>query len=446
MSARDLNNRNLRNSRKTLRQPRSYRSALTGVPNADSEGVNQVRNTQVAARRASDEGLQEWKKNQTWNAGVQEAKRTQDAARTRSDEYLKESNARELANRRQTYHRRRLFDTDVPISESRKRDLVKCITKTAIRDRINYGLEDVTFSSPLGPKQLGRLREFLADRHDVDDVETLKTHAALSGASEVLCRWPRPKEIARLAKMMDPAADTTYYTGLLFLRADDSSAIGSLVGPKGRNLNQLTKRYGLLYIWVSSPTQNRRWKRHNNAQAVTAVKHSGETDGEDLSKFYAVLVYGTDQKYVNETVREIKTRVKHLEGVQVAGKYAYLVNRKLEYGENMGADDVPGGANRKVEKISLMNPKADEYVPVPQQVLNEYGIPSYLKDDGFYDNFTTTTKNPLFGNNSRTRNNDNPLYAEENNDDRGLYSGGNGRSRRGTKSTMNNKTSAPRKR
>ena len=70
-----------------------------------------------------------------------------------------------------------------------------------------------------------------------------------------MCRWPRPSEIKKLSNSYGKSF--TYYRGTMYLSNASTQAYSKFVGPLGKNFTDLTKRFGLLYIWIKKSANSK---------------------------------------------------------------------------------------------------------------------------------------------------------------------------------------------
>lgn len=125
----------------------------------------------------------------------------------------------------------------------------------ATRDR--YGLADVGYGEKMTKAQVQGMMRYLREERAIDGMEDLLTHRAMSAAAQVLCRWPRPSELARAIQGMNPgkrAKEAFYFSNTVKVKG---SGIGRFIGKNGVNLYRLTEAADLLYIWVK-PSPGRR--------------------------------------------------------------------------------------------------------------------------------------------------------------------------------------------
>ena len=90
--------------------------------------------------------------------------------------------------------------------------------------------------------EIDALRGFV-ERGDID----LLSYDGLERVSKAICRWPRPSEIARVLK--DARIKYAMASASFSLT---SGSLGRVIGSKGANLIDFTRKHGLLYAWVQS--------------------------------------------------------------------------------------------------------------------------------------------------------------------------------------------------
>jgi hypothetical protein len=97
---------------------------------------------------------------------------------------------------------------------------------------------------------------YLHDRLGWTSVRENLTYAGMMQLSALMCRWPRPSELARLAKA---AGEKPIPYWVLEVELHPPNGEGGhvfwsgFVGSKGSNLTHLTKKYDLLYVWLKAP-------------------------------------------------------------------------------------------------------------------------------------------------------------------------------------------------
>lgn len=280
---------------------------------------------------------------------------------------------------------------DVPLSRERMRQLVRCQEGDAKALRERYGLDGVTYSSRLTKSETEALHEYLMDNGVLSPSDVL-TYGAMKTASDILCRWPRPSELAQLLvryqRNADVSVDFTYYTGVFGVTGRN---IGGFVGKLGERFIHLMKQYDLMYVWLSS--RSRKQPAPNGNDTVGGIPPP---------KF--VMIYGDDRDVVIDAMRDLAAQARELPGVDLYDDVGVLVPRSLlnesDYGDDeksfrefrddvgsepvalnadavendrpeAGVDDVglltamEGSENKFISGVarSSLNPNAKEFVP-----------------------------------------------------------------------------------
>ena len=136
----------------------------------------------------------------------------------------------------------------------------RCSADTeALRSR--FGLAEVSYHASMDEAQIDGLVAFLKEAGVSPN--NLLTYKNMHLMSQVLCRWPRPRELAEASRKMYAASRgksgglPVYYVTYFFLDAvDDADAkeidsrLGAFVGREGRNLSELTEKNNVMYMWV----------------------------------------------------------------------------------------------------------------------------------------------------------------------------------------------------
>ncbi len=147
--------------------------------------------------------------------------------------------------------------------------------------------------------EIGALADFFR-AIGYDTVKKILTYDALDKASKVLCRWPRPSELARVAGLIGnvihkPGGAVTlplnlsYYSASIPMKHDgDPKYMGydkaAFVGTLGANMIKHTKSLGLLYMWLH--------------EASKVPKANGILDG-------MLFAYATNLKTLQDALPEI---------------------------------------------------------------------------------------------------------------------------------------------
>lgn len=128
---------------------------------------------------------------------------------------------------------------------NRRDDFDVCSEKTQAELRARYGLGDVTYEGKMSAEEIEGLRRYLGDK-GVSIPDDMLTYRGMETASAVLCRWPRPSELARIAEAAG-AGELHVWRAAVTLKLDEPS---KWVGMRGSNLIALTMAHDLLYAWL----------------------------------------------------------------------------------------------------------------------------------------------------------------------------------------------------
>ena len=134
-------------------------------------------------------------------------------------------------------------------------------------ERDRRGLTGVSYSAKMEDDEIVGLSEFLKAELKKDKLtpDVVLTYQTCSVASDILCRWPRPSELARVIALdtldFTPSnkknalpISVGYFLGKVPLALVDGKKWGDFVGKKGATLNALTKNHELLYSWLKDNT------------------------------------------------------------------------------------------------------------------------------------------------------------------------------------------------
>jgi hypothetical protein len=217
----------------------------------------------------------------------------------------KNATERPISPRRPTKTSRPRHATDrdlvgnVQITEHRKNKFKDCVFRESLQTRKEYSLQDITYSKRMTRAQIQGLSRYLKN-NGVSTPQDVLSHEGLDAASKVMCRWPRPKELAML---LDELSETntvpndlrTYYSGMLTVRADRPS-MARLVGHLGASFTEITAEHNLLYIWSRDTKNSSSKQKGDGAEVVTKQ----------------VYVYGMEKGNVLDALETIAKRVVEL--------------------------------------------------------------------------------------------------------------------------------------
>ncbi len=143
----------------------------------------------------------------------------------------------------------------------REKDFDTC-AEEQLAERKKYNLVETTYNDRIRQQLqvygLGKLIQNLG----LFKNNGFLTYAGMAQIAEVLCRWPRPRELAAVALHKDFRDLVTltehsgrkhlvYFRSVVSFRREEGYPMSKLIGPKGQNLVALTEGKDLLYAWCS---------------------------------------------------------------------------------------------------------------------------------------------------------------------------------------------------
>jgi len=135
----------------------------------------------------------------------------------------------------------------MPVSKDRQAAFAKCATLNKSK-RVAYNLDERSFTNRLTNEQVIRLTEYMKDTK-LTNVHLLE-YRGLERLSNILCRWPRPSEVARLFKINNGVWKLERCTVTMDLPSIAERS--KFVGKMGASLTALTKKYNLMYAWLQT--------------------------------------------------------------------------------------------------------------------------------------------------------------------------------------------------
>lgn len=213
--------------------------------------------------------------------------------------------------------------TDVALTKHRQMAFYDCLNNT---DRDTYGLTGVTYRKKMTEPELQALHRYLKE-NDKFFPNNFFSYETMEAASQVLCRWPRPSEMARLSQIFHLGIDTSYFTGMMSVGGSD---IALLVGTQAENFSAITEKYNLLYMWMSPIPRTRRNQDYH----------------------HWIFAYGKEQGSVIAALQDLYTKVEDA-GYDVKMK---ADNRVLLAKRNMYHKDTPFGEEEFDKSVDLEDP------------------------------------------------------------------------------------------
>lgn len=123
--------------------------------------------------------------------------------------------------------------------------------------RVSASLDTTTYSKKITDEELAGLWDWLNSNGRVSMKDVL-THAGMTNISTILCRWPRPSELGRMAVNF-AGEDITYHRMIMTLEASrPDSAFSALIGTRGSNFYDITKKNDLMYLWLHKSGEGER--------------------------------------------------------------------------------------------------------------------------------------------------------------------------------------------
>jgi hypothetical protein len=205
-------------------------------------------------------------------------------------------------------------ETDVFLSKGRQDAFKKCLGD-ANEKRSKTGLRTVTYSRPMSNNHIENLKKYLTIEQGVESVDDLYSYDAMAKAQEVLCRWPRPSELASLAHKYDVNADTSYFTGIMYV---DGKDVPMLVGKNASVFSELTQQHDLLYMWMSSTPSI---PKGSDLRKITI----NSRPNNDTQR--CIFVYGKDRSQVIQAMENIYNGI--IPHLQSTNKEVYATLNKF---------------------------------------------------------------------------------------------------------------------
>ncbi len=112
-----------------------------------------------------------------------------------------------------------------------------------------FDLKTVKYDGKLTSTQIKGLAKYMKTK-GITSFDKIMKYSSLVTASKILCRFPRPSELARVAVelgVLDKTAGRPYWRACVHLEGTNAA---KLVGTNGANLIAFTKKHDLLYTWL----------------------------------------------------------------------------------------------------------------------------------------------------------------------------------------------------
>lgn len=120
----------------------------------------------------------------------------------------------------------------------------------AERERI--GIDGIEYNRRVEDREVIRrlMARFGLDRMVGDKrraMMKLLTYQGMNELADVMCRWPRPRELGYIAQEMGVTAE--YYRSVVPLQGERRRVAG-LIGQEGKNFVRVTRDADLMYVWL----------------------------------------------------------------------------------------------------------------------------------------------------------------------------------------------------
>ena len=134
-------------------------------------------------------------------------------------------------------------------NKERLSDFEKCASDNNVT-RAAYKLEKVSYDKKLTNAEIKAAVNLLIKSQLTTPEKVLKYTTNFS-LSKVLCRWPRPSELARMLYVLGHEEAMYYHLRqTVSIPKDVKHGWGTVVGNKGKNLYEVTEQSDILYAWL----------------------------------------------------------------------------------------------------------------------------------------------------------------------------------------------------
>lgn len=215
------------------------------------------------------------------------------------------------------------------MSASRRKEFAQCAdARASVRGK--HGLSGLTYDDKMTAAEVANVRRYMQTVMRVRNVDAVLAHDVLQRLQDgVLCRFPRPSELNRLARLMGRRGGVTYYSGAVEvgLAGGQSGGIGEwadevereeeeerrrrprsgttasrsstrslshntapggrfakLVGRQGANFARLTDDLGLLYLWLAPGTSRDTRELRVFATSSEVVRDAMDALGDEVAR------------------------------------------------------------------------------------------------------------------------------------------------------------------
>jgi hypothetical protein len=239
-----------------------------------------------------------------------------------------------------------------------------CLINAAdVRRRLGLSTIDVDPDRDLTPRQTAKLLDHLEKDGDLsalgvyDDsgaidyrwpssLDGLLTYAGLSAMKDVLCRWPRPSELAAMIDQVFKRNDIShstrekyanYYWRNVDFFVQDESVVRKLVGRVGVNFRAMTEKHDLMYVWIDTVAEDDGKGVFDNK----TIKQGKKTRRTRMR----VMLYGINPPNLEGAVHDLSKSIDGspgaelaTDGVDVRGHSSFVVEKVKGGGRGKGGE------------------------------------------------------------------------------------------------------------
>ncbi len=174
--------------------------------------------------------------------------------------------------------------------------------------RSRYQLDNVTYGNTMSDAEIENLLAYIRANFPAQALPHFVTYTHLDHLNQrLLCRFPRPSELNRLAAIMTrkPGARLAYSRAELTLQAKSPTAFARFVGPLGANFAFLTRESGLIYMWLQpgdAPNQRvlRLYALRSASQPKGTLPAAVQYISDMATKQYGIRVLSTAIKAISK--------------------------------------------------------------------------------------------------------------------------------------------------
>lgn len=215
--------------------------------------------------------------------------------------------------------------------------------------------------SKLNQNQMKNLYEILEKLEKKDLSRGMTAHDTMMTIREIICRFPRPSEIAYLQTLASQKNRTpltnNYYMGYLDI-VGSRHAIGQLVGSMGSNFNRITREHDLMYMWVYPNVRT---------YVMNPKDYGDESKTSRPGTVSRILMYATDQTAPNGVYKKGVDKI-HAAALNIVKQISWIDGVEHVLTSRPGNSHDPHGQNIKTLEFDT---KAKKDIPMDQYPVDE---------------------------------------------------------------------------